>query len=216
MGRSRRRRKRMILVALGLAILMLCLAVYAADRTLRPVLIAIARNRVQGLGVTMLTEVVLDEAAETFHYSDLIHVETTTDGYVSYMMPNTMRISRMVAQVGHQIQERINGMDDELVGIPMGQLSGVAILADLGPELPIQVFPVGSAQVSVEEDFVGVGINHAKHTIFLSVGCSLMIAVPLVKEEIKVSVRLPIAEALIVGPVPEMYLSTGALPFPHR
>ncbi len=206
----------MILVALGLVILVLCLSAYVADRSLRPVLIAIARNRVEGMGVTMLTEVVLDEAAETFHYSDLIHVETTADGYVSYMMPNTMRISRMVAQVGHQVQERINGMDDEVVGIPLGQLSGIAIMADMGPKLPIQVLPVGSAQVSVEEDFVGVGINHATHTIFLSVGCSLMIAVPLIEEEINVSVRLPIAEALIVGPVPEMYLSTGTLPFPHR
>ncbi len=216
MGRRRRRRKRIVLVALGLAILMLCAATYAADRVLKPVLIVIARNRVQGMGVTMLTEVVMDEAAQPFHYSDLIHVETTTDGYVSYMMPNTMRISRIVARVGHQVQDRINSMGDETMGIPLGQLTGIAILANLGPHLPVEVLPVGSARVSVEEDFVGVGINHAKHTIFLSVGCVLRIAVPLVEEEIEVSVQLPIAEALIVGPVPEMYLATGVLPFPHR
>ncbi|MFO8059821.1 MAG: sporulation protein YunB [Bacillota bacterium] len=216
MGRNRRRKRRVALAALGLAMLLVCVMTYAADRVLKPVLITIARNRVQGMGVTMITDVVMDGMAEPLHYSDLIHVETTADGYVSYMMPNTMMISRMVAKVGNEVQERINRIGDEMVGIPMGQLTGIAVLANLGPLLPVEVLPVGSAWVTVEEDFVGVGINHAKHTIFVSVGCVLMVAVPLVEEEIEVSVRVPIAEALIVGPVPEMYLSTGALPFPRQ
>ena len=206
MGRSRRRRKRILIILLGLVIVFMCLGTYAVDRIFRPVLVAIARNRVQGLGVMMITEVILEEAVEPFHYSDLIHVETTQEGYVSYMMPNTVRISRIVARVGQGIQEKVNALGDEPLGIPLGQLTGMSILANTGPDLPVRILPVGTAQVAVEEDFVGVGINHAKHTIFLTAGCTLIIAVPLVREDMEVSVRLPIAEAIIVGPVPQQYL----------
>ncbi len=212
MGRSRRRRRRTILVLLGVLVLVISAGMYLVDRVMRPVLVTIARNQVQGRGIILLSEVVLEEAVEPFHYSDLIHVETTTDGYVSYMMPNTMRISRLMARVSKQTQERINALQDEDFGIPIGQLSGLSILASLGPRLPVHVIPVGTTQVDVDENFVGVGVNHARHTIYMVATCNLTIAVPLVQETMEVSVRLPVAEAIIVGPVPEMYLNLGILP----
>lgn len=212
LGRSRRRRRRTIIVLLGILLLVIGAGVYLVDRAMRPVLVTIARNQVQGRGIILLSEVVLEEVVEPFHYSDLIHVETTPDGYVSYMMPNTMRISRLMARVNQRTQERINELRDEDFTIPIGQLSGLSILANVGPSLPVDVMPVGTAQVSVDEDFVGVGVNHARHTIYMVASCNLTIAVPLIKEQIQVSVRLPVAEAIIVGPVPEMYLNLGSLP----
>lgn len=212
LGRSRRRRRRTILVLLGVLLLAIGVGIHLVDRVMRPVLVTIARNQVQGRGIILLSEVVLEEAVEPFHYSDLIHVETTTDGYVSYMMPNTMRISRLVARVNQQTQERINELRDEDFGIPIGQLSGLSILANVGPRLPVDVLPVGTAQVTIEEDFEGAGVNHVRHTIYMVATCSLTIAVPLIQERVEVTVRLPVAEAIIVGPVPEMYLNLGILP----
>ena len=209
LGRRRRQRRYILGLVMLLIVLVFSGAIYAADRVLRPVLLVIARNRVEGEGISMLTEVVNRAAAEPLHYSDLIEVKTTPDGYVSYMMPDTLRITRMVTSVGNEAQSRLNRLGEEDIGIPLGQLSGISILASFGPMIPVHVLPVGTTTVRVEEDFVSVGINHAKHTIFLDVSCRMQIAVPLIRDEIEVSVKMPIAEAIIVGPVPEMYLSMG-------
>ncbi len=200
---------RRILVVAVLAVLLTVAAgvVHIADRRLRPALFVIARNRVQGEAFTMLTAVIEAEAAEPFHYSDLIEVETTSDGYVSYMMPNTMRIARLMSRIGGGAQEGINQLAEADLSIPLGQLSGLATLSHLGPRVPVRVLPVGTADVSVDEEFIGVGVNHVKHTIFFAVDCDLRIAVPLIDERLEVSVRMPVAEAVIVGPVPEMYLN---------
>ncbi len=216
LGRRRKTRRCIAaIVVVGLVVVFLGGAVHLVDRMLRPALFVIARNRVQGKTFSMLTDVIETEAAEPFHYSDLIEVETTPDGYVSYMMPNTMRIARLMSRIGGEAQEQINRLEKEDLSIPLGQLSGIAILSHLGPNIPVRVLPVGTASVSVDEEFAGVGVNHVKHTIFLEVDCDVRIAVPLIEETLEVSVRMPVAEAVIVGPVPEMYMNLE-LPSLHR
>ncbi len=212
MGRRRRRRKYLILLSIILLFAVLSAAVLVVDHSLRPVLIAVARMRVEGLGTSVLAQVVREEAASQISYSDLIDVKTTEDGYVSYMMPDTGRIMETVGRVGVNVQRELDELSAERLAIPMGQVTGVAILANVGPDLPLEILPMGAAEVEVEEEFTAVGINHLRHTIFLKVRCDLMVAAPLIQNELQVSVKLPVAEAVVVGPVPDMYLPLGMLP----
>ncbi len=212
MGRRRRRRKAALVIMLLLILVLFWGSVLLADRMLRPVLLSMARIRVEGMGTTVVTRVLQEEAIKQISYGDLIEVETTSEGYVSYMMPQTGRIMETVGRVGERVQQELDSMTQEPMSIPMGQLTGIALLANIGPKVPVEIRPMGAAKVEVEEEFAGVGINHARHTIFMSIKCDMIIAAPLIQNDLHFSVSLPVAEAIIVGPVPDMYLPLGMLP----
>lgn len=212
LGRRRRLRKLSWIILLLFLLAGIWWGAHLVDRCLRPVLMSVARNKVRGLGTTLISEV-LRETARSIDYEDLIAVHTTADGYVSYMMPDGGAIMDLVGAVGEKVQRRLDNMASHPLEIPAGQLSGISMLSNTGPTLPIDMLPRGAAQVGITEEFTGVGINHVKHTIFLAVHCDMLVIAPLVQNHLEVSVKLPVAEAIIVGPVPDMYVPLGAFEY---
>ena len=96
-------------------------------------------------------------------------------------------------------------MSDTELSIPLGTLTGSALLAGRGPRFRVRMQSVGSCSAHFENAFEHAGINQTTHSILLYVDVSVSILLPGFNTSAKVSNAFSVAETVIVGDVPDTY-----------
>ena len=71
--------------------------------------------------------------------------------------------------------------------------------------------PVGAVSSNFDSEFDSVGINMTKHTLFLYVNTHISIVMPVKTYDFYSTNQVMLAESIIVGKVPEVYLNGGSL-----
>ncbi|AEG60667.1 sporulation protein YunB [Desulforamulus ruminis] len=178
------------------------------DRVLQPSIFTIARVKAIHLATEILNETVRDRMAkQPVHYQDLIHIHKDSSGKIVMIQADTVKINQLSTDMTLKVQEALRKIDNQSINIPLGQLLGFQLLAALGPELNVRLIPVGIVRVDIIDKFEGAGINQTRHLIWMDLTSEFQIAVPLHKEVFKVSVKVPLAESIIVGDVPPALIS---------
>ena len=100
------------------------------------------------------------------------------------------------------------------VEIPIGNLTGVSLLMGRGPKVPVQIIVLTSSKVEFNNSIITAGINQTKHQINLEVIVDIDILVPWGTESTQVITEVLtevlIADTIVVGQVPDTYLSMGS------
>jgi sporulation protein YunB len=200
------RRNREPVFALALVILVLFIGTFlVVERNFRPTLMALAEAKAKILAVQAINSAVNQEIVDTVRYQDLIAIHKDTRGRVVLMQPNTVEISRLAAKTTGFIQERLEALESQEVSIPVGQVFGSALLANVGPRIKVSIVPLGTVSVKLGSDFKDAGINQTLHQLFLEIQADVQVVIPLVRTTTCVSTSVPLAQTVIVGEVPQQY-----------
>ena len=135
--------------------------------------------------------------------------EKSETGEVTAISSNMARINALSAK----ILDRIVGATDThmlTVNIPVGNLTGVSVLMGRGPKVPVKIITMTSSRVEFNNSIVTAGINQTKHQINLEVIVDIDILVPWGTESTQVVTEVLIADTIVVGRVPDTYLSMDA------
>ena len=100
---------------------------------------------------------------------------------------------------------RVVQVSARALSIPVGTLTGSALLAGRGPRITVRMESVGSSEANFRNAFTSAGINQTKHQIILTVDVSVSILLPGFRTATKVSNSFIVAETVIVGMVPDTY-----------
>lgn len=176
------------------------------DWRLRPTVHEIAKAQARVLATEAVTQAVAKEIAEGIRWEDLYALRPDSAGRVVLVQPNTGEIDRLTSKVTIRVQELLKEITETQVRIPLGQIFGSQILANVGPRIPISVVPVGMVTTKILSDFEQAGINQIRHKIYLEVAAQIKLVVPLVGSTVDVMVQVPITEVLIMGDVPQTYI----------
>ncbi len=206
-GAARRRRRLRWRLYL-LTFLALSIGVFTVlDAALKPILEQVAAQQVHLAVVRLINEAVYDQLGNGVAYQQLINVSTDTEGRVTLMQPDTVKITRLVTSIARDLEEKLGGLSREDIKVPLGLLTGNALLADKGPNLTMALLPLGSVSVNIHDEFSAAGINQTRHSIMLDIVVDMGILMPFQTTFTQISDTLPIVESVIVGPIPETYLS---------
>ena len=209
--RRRRKTLRLKLRFYLLACLILAVGVFTVlDAALRPILEQVAAQQVHLAVVRLINEAVYDQLGNGVAYQQLINVSTDAEGRVTLMQPDTVKITRLVTSVARDLEEKISGLTREDIRVPLGLLTGNSLLADKGPNLTMALLPLGSVSVNIHDEFSAGGINQTRHSIMLDIVVDMGILMPFQTTFTQISDTLPIVESVIVGPIPETYLSVDS------
>ena len=118
----------------------------------------------------------------------------------------------MQGRIADEILRRLSEISTSELTIPLGTLTGSALLAGRGPCLHVRMQAVGSANAVFRNQFTAAGINQTRHQIFLDVDVYMSILLPGMTTSTKVSNEIVVAETVIVGGVPETYTYFSTLP----
>lgn len=201
----------------GIWLTLLVLALLAAAVSLlwhlKPVMTSMATARVSNL-VNRIVSAAVNEAVEngSIDYQNFVIFEKDETGHITALRSNVAEVNRMQGQITDEILHRLSEVATSELEIPLGTLTGSALLAGRGPSLFVRMQAVGSASAAFRNQFTAAGINQTRHQIFLDVDVYMSILLPGMKTSTKVSNEIAVAETVIVGGVPDTYTYFSTMP----
>lgn len=201
----------------GIWLTLLVLALLAAAVSLlwhlKPVMTSMATARVSNL-VNRIVSVAVNEAVENgdIDYQNFVIFEKDETGHITALRSNVAEVNRMQGQITDEILHRLSEVATSELEIPLGTLTGSALLAGRGPSLFVRMQAVGSASAAFRNQFTAAGINQTRHQIFLDVDVYMSILLPGMKTSTRVSNEIAVAETVIVGGVPDTYTYFSTMP----
>ena len=187
----RRLDQRTVVKALALCLSVCLLAgLFIATSQMRPLLESLATTRVSNTVNRIVFEAVNDAIQNgDISYERLISLEKDNDGRITAVHSNMAAFNLLQAQILDIILARIDQVSARELSIPVGTLTGSALLAGRGPR-----------------------INQTKHQIVLQVDVSVAILLPGYTAATNVSNSITVAETIIVGAVPDTYTYFSTTP----
>ena len=206
------RRALIRVLSLLLAVSLLALTLTATAR-MRPLLESLATTRVSNTVNRIIFEAV-NEAIQNgdISYERLISLEKDNEGKITAVHSNMAAFNRLQSQILDIILAKIEQVSARELSIPIGTLTGSALLAGRGPRIRVRMESVGSSTARFNNKFESAGINQTKHQIILEVEVSVAILLPGFTTATKVSTAVTVAETVIVGAVPDTYTYFSTTP----
>ncbi len=180
---------------------------------LKPVMTSMAMARVSNM-VNRIVSAAVNEAVESgeIDYGNFVIFDKDDTGHITALRSNVAEVNRMQGRIADEILLRLSEVSTSELEIPLGTLTGSALLAGRGPSLYVRMQAVGSANAVFRNQFTAAGINQTRHQIFLDVDVYMSILLPGMKTSTKVSNEIAVAETVIVGGVPDTYTYFSTTP----
>lgn len=204
------------LYLLGIFLLISILSFYIVDLRIRPTLTKLAEAKARQIATRAINEAIRSNISPNIQYQNLIFLNFDKDGKVAFLQPNTGEINRISSEATLAVQNRLKDLPKQTVTIPVGQIMGIKMIANLGPELAIKVLPIGIVESSIEDRFDVAGINQIRHQIFVKVIAKIRMVIPFVHHQISITSKVPLVEAIVMGEVPNIYVGSGGLILPNN
>ena len=201
----------------GIWLTLLALALLAAAVSLlwhlKPVMTSMATARVSNM-VNRIVSAAVNEAVENgqIDYNNFVIFDKDETGHITALRSNVAEVNRMQGMIADEILHRLSELSTSELEIPLGTLTGSALLAGRGPSLFVRMQAVGSASAAFRNQFTSAGINQTRHQIFLDVDVYMSILLQGMKTSTKVSNEIAVAETVIVGGVPDTYTYFSTMP----
>lgn len=103
------------------------------------------------------------------------------------------------------VQEALDTLEEESWQIPLGSLSGWAVLSGLGPARTLTLCPEGYVTGQLEEQTESVGINNTRYTLTLSLRVTINLVLDGRGGTALVCEQIPVASLLLAGETPTYY-----------
>ncbi len=203
-------------------VLFAVVALMIVEVRLAPVLHTWAHTKAVGLATTAINLAVEEVMAGTLDSTALAKLIRDGDGSLKGVQYDMGAVNRVSSQASQLILKNLEDMGQQAFAIPLGQLTGLRILAAWGPDIPVRMVPVGALTATPMASFQSAGLNQTWHRVLLDIEVMMRVVVPLLAEEIAVSARVPIVEEIFIGDVPSWYfagqenltIQEGLLEFP--
>ena len=140
-------------------------------------------------------------------YDELFDVQYNDNGDVALIRANSPRINSIAREIANLAQANLDSLGTVEIAISAGTFTGLALLTGFGPDVTIKIVPIGAANCDFVSCFQSAGINQTFHKIYIDVYADVNIITPIDEPTVHVKAEILVCENLIVGKVPETYLS---------
>lgn len=200
--------KKVIIIAIAIVLFLFVFSII--DQNLTPAIMSIAEAKAHHVANEAINKALYDKVLANVNYNDLIIVHKDSQQRVTMMQANSVRIGRIVSQANLEIKQSLAAMEEEILRVPLGQALGSRILANYGPRINVRIIPYGTVDVKFSDEFQQAGINQVRHILYLDIDTTVKIVIPTVSGSAKLNNKIPIAEAVIVGDVPDTFVGLGS------
>ena len=205
-ARNRLGRRRLLCLLTAAALVAGGTLVMIAAARLQPLLSGMATARVSNTVTRIVSEAVYEAIEQgALQYDGLVSFEKDTEGRITAVRSNMAAFNHLQSEILDTVLTRVGQVSAKELSIPIGTLTGSALLAGRGPRVTVRMETLGSSEANFRNDFASAGINQTRHQIILTIDVSVSVLLPGFRTATKVSNSFIVAETVIVGSVPETY-----------
>jgi len=186
------------------------LAVYSViftERIVKPNVAAIAEVKVKAMITQIVNDAVHNQFKAGAEAAELLTIKTDQEGNITYVESNTVAMNSLATKLTQSVQERYKMQDAVMVKVPVGSVVGSQILSQIGPSIGLKVLPIGMSRANFKTEFESMGINQTKYKVYLQMDSQARVLAPFTINNIEVQNTILVAEAIIVGEVPNAFIS---------
>lgn len=136
----------------------------------------------------------------------ILEIQRNEAGEIQYLEANSRLINKLVLAFATKMEEEYNLGDTMVIPVNFGVLTGSKILSQLPFMADVRVMPLSLTKFQAETEFVSEGINQTRYKVYCTVNSSIQILAPFSREQAEINRRVLLAEAIIVGRVPDSYV----------
>lgn len=200
--KSKTRKKCHILLLLFLLFTICILLLSVLDQKLVPPL-----KEISHMQCKIAANKIIDDSAEKIlsemklTESTLLSPNLNGEGYTA----NTALVNHFCSQFSTSITDGLTKLKNENIGIPLGAVTNWSFFANMGPEIPFTLVPMGAVKVDYDSAFLSVGINQINYKVWLNISMELKIVNPFYQENLTCERKIMLADIVFSGKVPEQY-----------
>ncbi len=185
---------------------LLIITMQYVDNKLLPYVLVIVDNYIKNdLNIEVSKSVLNTVSENNISMDEIYNLRTDIDGNVKSLEVNTIKMNELCAEIAQDLSEDLMEIEDKLIELPLGIISDVEVLSNLGPTYKIWVMAVGNVEVSYKTDFTTAGYNQSHFKLGLEIKIEVQLANPLRKESIEVIREVGLVNTIINGDVPSFY-----------
>ena len=136
----------------------------------------------------------------------LLNVERDSEGNIQYLEPNSEVINKLLLEFSANVRENYDLGDTEEIKVNWGVITGSKLLSQLPFAVTVKVQPVSLTKFQYETGFETEGINQTRYYVYCTITSQIHILAPFTDKTAQINRRLLLAEAVIVGKVPDSYV----------
>ena len=204
-----RKRTRKYFKPLCIIIVFFCITIWYYMLVLVPIIKTYCSAKINSLTEQALNVAVSNVINTSVNYDNIMNINYNQSGEVNYITANQYMLNTISREIIKDANERVKVLNEEYMYIPLGTLTGMALLSGRGPNVKLSASPVSVIGSSFDSSFVSVGINNTLHKIYLTIKARVEMNLPLKKQTINIEQQVLLCESVIVGKVPSVYLNGG-------
>ena len=205
-----RRKKTRVFVAL-LFLFLLGVFLYF-ELVVNPVVVSAVRSQVVSLSSSAVSRAVNDVlCVEDISYDDLVKISYDESGKVSLLNLETVNLNKLARQFYQFSQGLIDKIGEKGVEIGLGAFTGIPFLSGVGPKIRIKMLSIGSMSAVFLSKFSSAGINQTCHSLFVKLFSTVSLVLPAYKSNIETVTEVLIAQSVVVGEIPQVFLGQNDL-----
>lgn len=201
---------RKIAVLIGLLVLICAVGFISMRDRYRDVIADLARTQVMNTTSDLANDAIGKQIdIGNITYDRIVYFEKDLNGKITALKTNMSEVNRLKTNLLNLINDEILAMDSDHLGIPIGSLVLPELFGGKGPAIPIQILTIRNSEANFFSEFSQAGINQTLQKLNMQVSVDVAVLVLGKVEDFTISSQVVIAETVIVGQVPEMFLQTG-------
>lgn len=205
---KRRRKVRKILI-LTLMMLLIGLVLLLRLR-FAPLMEQLVVTQAENTMSTLVNEIVNEQIASgSIDYDRIIYFEKDVNGRITALKTNMSEVNRLKTEILSAMNLGIEDISVGQLDIPIGNFILPELFSGKGFQLPVRILSVSTSDANFENLFSEAGINQTLHQIQMHIVVNLSVLTPTGTVNTLVTTDVIVAETVIVGTVPERYISVG-------
>lgn len=196
------KRKRLIKI-----FLIIVIAVWIANKiitTIEPTMYILCSDMAKSIA-TKISNEQATAVMQNYKYENISRIIRDEQENVKMIQMDIFTVNAITSEIALKIQEELDNYQSGKLCIKLGTFTGSKLLSGRGPNVPIKMSTVGNVETNLVSSFSHSGINQTLHRIYLDVSCNVVILTPYDTIEEKITNQVLLAEAVIVGNVPDTY-----------
>ncbi len=194
-------------IAAALLIFLTALGMICYKNRIKPLLSSYAGAKAVSDTTAAMNRAFASTLPQGVSYESIITVNRNKKGEVESLTADTAKINALKAEVVSAAARELEALPSLRTKIPVGTLLPFSLLYGKGPALTFYSIPAGGLLAEFSNTFTSAGINYTLHRIILTLKVTVTVVMPGERIEKEVSADFFIAETVLSGSIPDIYIS---------
>ncbi len=194
-------------VAVFSLIFILILLVVYYFNVVCPIVVSISQDKIRSISTKVISQSIGDTIInQNLSYDDFVSITYSSDNKIKLIEVDSVKVNLLIREVTKEVQRHFDNLSNEGIEIALGTFTGFPFLYGMGPNISVQLVPVGSINTDIQSTFSSAGINQTIHRLYFVISASVGMVLPANTQNIETQMEVVLCESILVGDIPNIYL----------